>query len=80
MAFPTIYFMLFLMVIGFVFVDIGQEFLDKQMEAAQTVKERKLQIVTRISRESFKKSRKNKVTAYTHTGFDFDDAAGHEII
>lgn len=37
-------------------------------------------MVREISRQSFRRSKNQKLTKYKHSGFDFDDAAGHEII
>ena len=81
MSYDTTYYLLILMVVGFMFVDLGQEFLMRQMENVQTVKERKKLERTITMRNSFKMSRKDKLTKYQHTGFDFDGAqGGSEII
>jgi hypothetical protein len=78
--FVTQYTLLFFIITGFILVDYGMQFVDIQVqqvleELEQTVRK---QEEVQVYNERF--NRKKKLTQYDHKGFDFDGAAGHDIL
>ena len=80
MSFITNYILLFLFFSGFILVDMGMTLVnimidEKVNEDENKAEEEKMRMV-RMERQR----RSFKLTTYKHKGFDFDGAAGHDVL
>jgi len=80
MNFDTQYIILIVIVFGFVLVDIGTTYFDNQLMTKMEEIDNYEQLEIQQFIEMEKQRKKRKLTNYTHKGFGFDGAAGHDVL
>lgn len=79
-SFRPMYMLLFFFISGFVLVDYGMQFIDIQVQHALEELEDKISRKKKAIVTYERLHRRKKITAYNHRGFDFDGAAGHDLL
>lgn len=69
-----------LLVFGFTLADLGLEYLERNLEMQRDREENVRNTMITQERQRSRSTRGAKRTAYEHRGFDFDGAAGHDVV